>query len=319
MSVVEKLQKVDDAVLGGEPRSSEPARGRRSRLAAVVAAAALAGAIAGLIVLPLSSRAWEQITAVGMLLGVVLFAVAARRVHQEDAHTPVLHLFACAAGVLGYVAIATDRGLVRDGEQLASVPHGVYLLVSMPLIALSLITLALRGPTDWAETRPRTTLVGGLLGAITVWNVAALAQSLTADSQQRWVWYGLGLAALLAALFLVFGPVLADVRDKNALAVDAYLVLAGTLAALWIGQELTYTLGHHGLELWGYGGDVVAQALLDLGNDVVYGVLTLAVLHRLSSRRRPRPGQSTSEALAEASEDPYRSDPHASTSQNASQ
>ena len=119
-----------------------------------------------------------------------------------------------------------------------------------------------------------------------MWNVAALAQSLTADRQQRWVRYGLGLAALVAAVLLVLGPMLADVRDKKPLAAGAYLLLTGTLAALWVGQQLTYTFGHHGLEPWGYDGDVVARVVLDLAGDVAYGVPTLVVLHRLSRRRR---------------------------------
>jgi bacteriorhodopsin len=243
---------------------------------------------------------WRWVAAVTLAAGVAAFAAAARKGRDEDADSPMLHLFVCAAGVLAYFAMARSHGevhLARHPADVFSWLHYLYWALTEPLILGSVVTVTLPPVQELDETRGRLALVGSLVGANLLWNVTSLGQGLLSTSGERWCWYAASCAAL-AGLFYGLGCVVrAEVRRRSPSAVASYDVLAGGLALLWVGYQISFTAGATGLRWWGQNVDTALYAVLDVAGDLGLGLLTLLLLHRLTQRHRPDAGGSTAGAL----------------------
>lgn len=235
----------------------------------------------------------------GMLMGIGVIVSVLRRSRREDLSHGVLHLFACVTGVFAYVSFLADRTAVDVGDRTFYVSHFVYWLLSEPLLMLAVTLVALPPLQDVSEHRLRASLQGGLVGTTITWVAAGFFQAWARSSVERWAWFTLALASVLALLWQLWGPVVHQGQIKgSSLHLRDYRLLAAVQSGLVVAYLGVWFLGDFGLRLWSNVVDVTIFVVLDVASDAVLGIMSVVLIERLSKQVDPQPGETSVAAAA---------------------
>ncbi len=235
----------------------------------------------------------------GMLMGIGVIASVLRRSRREDVSHGVLHLFACVTGLFAYVSFLADRTAVHVGDRSFYVSHFVYWLLSEPLLMLALTLVALPPLQDVSEHRLRASLQGGLVGTTLTWVAAGFFQAWARSSAERWAWFAVALASVLALLWQLWGPVIHQGQLKGGSRhLRDYRLLAALQSGLVVAYLGVWFLGDFGLRLWSNVVDITIFLVLDLASDAVLGIMSVVLIERLSKQVDPEPGETSIAASA---------------------
>lgn len=240
---------------------------------------------------------------IGMLLGIGVIAGVLRRSRREDVSHGVLHLFACVIGLFAYVSFLVDRTAVHVDDRSFYVSHYAYWLLSQPLLFVAVALVALPPLEDVAQHRLRASLHGGLIGMTVAWISAAFFQAWAQNATERWAWFALAAASLLALLWQLWGPVLHQGQIKGGEQLRDYRILAGALTALSIAYLAVWFLGEAGLKVMSSSVDIPIFLVLDVASDTGLGIVSVLLIERLSKRVDAKPGETSIAASAGISGD----------------
>ena len=236
----------------------------------------------------------------GMTLGAIAIGVTGRRLRPEDRHHPVASLFVCLIAACSYFAMANSQGVVETGGRTVFYARYVDWVFTTPLLLLGLLMIALpplmrdRGE----DSRDRTALIAGTLGADVLMIVTGVIAALSTDDTVKYVWFTISCGFFLAVLGLIFGPVRAAARAQGGGIEALFGRLVGVLAALWLIYPVLWLLGTEGTATISQSSEVLVFTIIDLSAKVGFGMLLVLGVIGLESRARPVRGESTVGAAA---------------------
>lgn len=211
-----------------------------------------------------------------MAAGALLFLAWSRDPRGVPQYEYAIAAFIPVWSGLAYMAIALGQGSVQVGGEVVHVARYLDWLVTTPLLLLALgLTAMFRSPKKDA------TLLAALVGADVVMILSGLVADLTRDEALRWVWYGVGCAALLAIFALAWGPLRRTAYAHGADLGDKYTKVAALLTALWVGYPLGWALGPSGVGYLGPDAETWWFVLLPIASKVGFSIYDLRQLRSL--------------------------------------
>ncbi len=241
---------------------------------------------------------WLWIGFAGMTLGAVAIASVGRGLRTEDRHHPVASLFVCLIAAASYFAMANGQGLVETGGRTVFYARYVDWAFTTPLLLLGLLMVALPPLVRNEDSRDRTALIGGVLGADVLMIVTGVIAALTADDTVKYVWFTISCGFFLAVLALVLGPVKAQAQAQGAAISKLFGTLVTTLSVLWFIYPILWLLGTEGSGALGQTTEVAVFAIIDLTAKVGFGLLLVSGVVGLQKQAAPARGESTVSAAA---------------------
>ncbi len=246
-------------------------------------------------------QTWLWVGFAGMALGAVAIFLSGQRLRAEDRHHPVASLFVCLIAAASYFAMANGQGVVQTDGRTVFYARYVDWAFTTPLLLLGLLMVALpplvRGGDD---SRDRTALIAGTLGADVLMIVTGVVAALTRDDTVKYVWFVISCGFFVAVLALVLGPVRAAATTQGGGISALFKTLVTTLSALWFIYPVLWLLGTEGTGTIGQTTEVFVFAVIDLTAKVGFGLLLVTGVGRLERRAQPSRGESTVRAAATA-------------------
>ena len=211
-----------------------------------------------------------------MAAGALLFAFWARNpkgVHHREYLVAIL--IPVWSGI-AYTAMAFDLGQVEVAGQTTYWARYADWVVTTPLLLLALSFTAMHRLPE-----RDTTLIGALVGADVVMILCGLIGDLS-PYPARFVFFGIGVAALVVILWLVWGPLRRLAQSQGDDLGRVYTTVAGYLTLFWVAYPTTWLLGPSGLRVFGQPIDTLLFVLLPVFSKVGFSILDLGLLRRLS-------------------------------------
>jgi bacteriorhodopsin len=234
-----------------------------------------------------------------MAAGLIAILVMLRRGRREDSAHGTLHAFACAVGVVAYLAIVMHRGSVAAlGGGSVYVPHYVFWAVSESLTVLAVAIVGLPPLDNQSDHRLRMSLLGGLVGTGLLWVTCGLGQALAHSDSERWTWFALAVVAQGAMLWLLWWPVTHQGEIKGGEHLHDFSLMARAMTALWPLYLLIWLLGVPGLHVWNETGDLIALTVVDLLTNVGVGVFNVRSINAMARDVDSEPGETSIAASA---------------------
>ena len=187
---------------------------------------------------------------------------------------------------LAYLAMALGLGTAEVAGQTTYWARYADWVVTTPLLLTALWMTA----TTRTEKRPHASTLALLVGADVVMILCGLVGDLS-EGPARYVFYGVGVAALVLIFWIVWSP-LRRVSRHDAEVAGVYDKTALYLALFWVGYPLTWILGPSGVGAIGQTADTVLFVLLPVFSKVGFSILDLGLLRRIGGevgRNRARP------------------------------
>jgi bacteriorhodopsin len=183
---------------------------------------------------------------------------------------------------LAYLAMALGLGTVEVAGQTTYWARYADWVVTTPLLLVALWMTA----TTRTEKGPHVATLALLVGADVVMILCGLVGDLSAGPA-RYVFYGIGVAALVVVFAVAWGPLRRVSRHDPEVA-GVYDKVALYLALFWVGYPLTWILGPSGVGAIGQTADTVLFVLLPVFSKVGFSVLDLGLLRRIGGEAEHR-------------------------------
>ena len=181
---------------------------------------------------------------------------------------------------LAYLAMAMGLGTVEVAGQTTYWARYADWIVTTPLLLVALWMTA----TTHTSKRPHVPTLVTLVCADVVMILCGLIGDLS-EGNTRFVFYFIGVAALILIFYIVFGP-LRRVARHDAEVSRVYGIVSAYLAIFWIGYPLTWILGPSGLGVVSQTVDTVLFVLLPVFSKVGFSILDLGLLRKMSGSPR---------------------------------
>lgn len=176
---------------------------------------------------------------------------------------------------LAYLAMALGMGTVEVAGQTTYWARYADWVVTTPLLLTALWMTAV---TRVDKSKHVPVLIG-LISADIVMILCGLVGDLS-TGPARFVYYGLGVMALVVVFGLAWGP-LKRVAEQDPEIGTVYRTVAAYLALFWIGYPLTWILGPSGLGLVSQTVDTTLFILLPIFSKVGFSILDLSRLRSI--------------------------------------
>ncbi len=177
---------------------------------------------------------------------------------------------------LAYLAMALGLGTVEVDGQTTYWARYVDWVVTTPLLLVALWMTA----TTHTTKRPHVPTLVTLVCADVVMILCGLIGDLS-EGSTRFVFYFIGVAALLLIFYIVFGPLRAVAR-QDAQVSRIYGIVSTYLALFWIGYPLTWILGPSGIGVVSQTVDTVLFVLLPVFSKVGFSIVDLGLLRNMT-------------------------------------
>ncbi len=233
---------------------------------------------------------WLWIGFAGMVLGAIAIGTIGRGARGEDKHHPVASLFVCLIAATSYFAMANGQGIVDVDGRSVYVARYVDWLFTTPLLLLGLMMIGLPALSRGDDSRSRTSLLAGVIGADVLMIATGLFAALSADDVVRYTWYAISCGAFLAVIGLLYGPVRDIARSQAGSTPGLFGTLLSVLTVLWFIYPVLWLLGTEGTGTIGLTAEIAVFAVIDLSAKVGFGLLlvtrVVGISRRVESRDR---------------------------------
>ena len=176
---------------------------------------------------------------------------------------------------LAYLAMGYGLGTAEVAGQTTYWARYTDWVVTTPLLLVALWMTA----TTRTEKRPHVPTLLTIVIADVVMILCGLIADLS-EGVTRYVYYGIGVAALVVVFATVWGP-LRRVAAHDPEVSDAYGKVAAYLSLFWVGYPLTWILGPSGVGVIGQAADTALFVLLPIFSKVGFSILDLSLLRRM--------------------------------------
>ena len=177
---------------------------------------------------------------------------------------------------LAYLAMGLGMGQTLVDGQVAYWARYADWIVTTPLL---LVALWMTGTTDADKSKHAPTLIT-LVAADVVMILSGLVADLSESETARFVYYGVGVAALVVVFWTAWGPLRRVAEATSPEVGRIYRTVAGYLALFWIGYPLTWILGPSGIGVVSQTVDTTLFILLPIFSKVGFSILDLSLLRK---------------------------------------
>lgn len=216
-----------------------------------------------------------------MAAGALLFVFWSREPRGVPGYEYLIATFIPIWSGAAYLAMLFDQGQVSVDGQITYYASYLDWVITTPLLLLALALTAMY------RIEKDKTLIAALLGA----DIFMILTGLIADlspTPTRYVWYGLGVAAFLVLLYLIWVPLKAKADSQGPEMAGIFRRVAGLLSVLWVAYPLTWILGPSGIGLFNQTLDTLLFTLVPIVSKVGWSIVDLSSLRALGSRELPR-------------------------------
>lgn len=217
----------------------------------------------------------------GMTLGAIAIAGIGRASRDEDKHHVVASMFVCLIAAVSYFAMANGQGIVDVAGREVYLPRYADWLFTTPLLLLGLLMVGLPPLRTGEDSRARTSLVAGVIGADVLMIATGALAALSADDTARYTLYAISCGAFLAVLGLLYGPV-REIAKRESATSGLFQQLLSMLTVLWFIYPVLWVLGTEGSGALGLSGEIAVFAVIDLTAKAVFGILLVSRITAIS-------------------------------------
>jgi bacteriorhodopsin len=210
-----------------------------------------------------------------MAAGAMLFVTWMRSPRGVPKWEYLVATFIPIWSALAYLAMALGLGTTEVAGQTTFWARYADWIVTTPLLLVALWMTA----TTRTAKRPHVPTLVTLICADVVMILCGLIGDLSAGAA-RFVFYGVGVVALVVIFAVVFGT-LRRVSRHDAEVARVYDIVAAYLALFWIGYPLTWILGPSGLGVVSQTVDTVLFVLLPIFSKVGFSIVDLSLLRKI--------------------------------------
>jgi len=233
----------------------------------------------------------------GMVLGAIGIAAIGRGARGEDKHHAVASMFVCLIAAVSYFAMANGLGIIDvDGRSVYLARYADWLFTT-PLLLLGLLMVGIPALRAGEDSRARTSLFAGVIGADVLMIVTGALAALSTDDTVRYTWYAISCGAFLAVIGILYGPAREIVKAHTGGAAALYGTLLTMLTVLWFIYPVLWLLGTEGTGTIGLSAEIAVFAVIDLTAKAGFGLLLVSRVVALSqtatSRSAGRPVEAT--------------------------
>lgn len=218
---------------------------------------------------------WIYIAA--MASGAITFAAWSTDPRGVPKYKYLIAIFIMIWSGTAHLGMAFDQGKLLIAGQMTYYARYLDWLVTTPLLLLSLCLTAMH-----TRTKDKT-LISGIIGT----GIFMILTGMIADLSPyptRFVWYGLGVAALVVLLWAIWWPLRATAESQVSELTSVYRRVAGTLSVLWIGYPVVWLLGPSGLGVFAQFWDILLFIVLSVLSTVGWIVFDLYSLRNLGQK-----------------------------------
>ncbi len=183
---------------------------------------------------------------------------------------------------LAYLAMAFGYGDVEVAGQTTYWARYADWIVTTPLLLAALWMTA----TTRTKKAPHVATLVALIAADVVMILCGLVGDLSVGPA-RFVYYGIGVAALALIFWIVWGPLRRVAEGQDAEVGRTFRIVAAYLGVFWIGYPLTWILGPSGLGVVGQPVDTALFVLLPVFSKVGFSILDLGLLRKMDPVETP--------------------------------
>ncbi|WP_420456074.1 bacteriorhodopsin [Rubrivirga sp.] len=183
---------------------------------------------------------------------------------------------------LAYLAMAFGYGTVEIAGQTTYWARYADWVVTTPLLLAALWMTA----TTRTKKGPHVATLVALVAADVVMILCGLVGDLSVGTA-RFVYYGIGVVALVLIFWIVWGPLRRVAEAQDAEVASTFKTVAAYLGVFWIGYPLTWILGPSGLGVVSQPVDTALFVLLPIFSKVGFSILDLGLLRKMDPVERP--------------------------------
>ncbi len=212
-----------------------------------------------------------------MIAAAIYFFIISRKPEGVPLYEYVIAMVITGWSGVAYLSIALGQGLLERPDKTIYFARYLDWVVSTPLLLVSLALTAM-----FYEKKINKTLIGALIAADVFMILTGLIADFSPDSL-KYIWYLLGLVALVIILFIVWVPLKKLADSANEKLSDHYKRVAIYLTAFWVLYPTAWVLGASGIGITQGTIDTLAFIILPIFSKVGFGVLDLQGLRRINS------------------------------------
>lgn len=241
---------------------------------------------------------WLWIGFAGMSLGALAIAAIGKRVRDDDKHHVVASMFVCLIAAVSYFAMANGQGIIDVDGRTVYLARYVDWAFTTPLLLLGLMMVGLPQLRPGDDSRSRTSLLAGVIGADVLMIVTGAMAALSTSDTARYTLWAISCGFFLAVLGLLYGPARAIARRQEGSTPALYQTLLGMLTVLWFIYPVLWLLGTEGTETIGLTSEIAVFAVVDLTAKAVFGLVLVSRVAAISQRVGASSGRPVEAATA---------------------
>lgn len=222
----------------------------------------------------------NSIYVLAMAAGALLFVAWSRNPRGVPQYEYLIATFIPVWSGAAYLAMAFDQGKLAVDGQITYYARYLDWVVTTPLLLLALALTAMY------RIKKDKTLIAALLGA----DIFMILTGLIADlspTPVRYVWYGLGVAAFLVIVYLIWVPLKAKADSQGPEIGAIFRRVATLLSVLWVAYPVVWILGPSGIGVLNQTLDTLLFTLVPILSKVGWSIVDLSSLRALEGREFP--------------------------------
>ncbi len=208
------------------------------------------------------------IVAAAMTIGLIAFSITTISARGKSKFFSSTFVIITLIAALSYVAMASGLGSIGQADHVVLIARPIGWVFTTPLLLLDLALIALPR-VHW-----RTPLIIFLLSA-DVTMIITGSISAFIRSNDRWGWFGSGVAAFVVLLYLVV-QFMREAHQRDPQIARHFRVLSTCLIGLWICYPIVWALGTEGLGIISIFIETVLFGTLDVLATVGFGFILLS-------------------------------------------
>ena len=203
-----------------------------------------------------------------------IFLILSRDGKDVPLYKYLIHTFIVIWSGLAYASLALGQGSAESAGNVVYYPRYIDWVVTTPLLLLSL------NLTGKFNIKLEGSLTAALMGTQVIMIITGLVAELSPDDI-KWFWYTAGCVALLAVLYLIWGPLKRKSKLQGQEIEQVYHKSAVFLSIQWLAYPLVWAIGYMGAGLIDKPTTTFLFILLPIVSKAGFGFYNLFLLRSL--------------------------------------
>ncbi|MGE6204851.1 bacteriorhodopsin [Guptibacillus hwajinpoensis] len=212
-----------------------------------------------------------------MISSAIYFYLLSRNPKGVPLYEYVVAILITGWSGVAYLSIALGQGILERPEKTIYFARYLDWVVSTPLLLLSLALTAM-----FYQSKINRTLIASLIAADIFMILTGLIADFSSESL-KYIWYIMGLVALVIILVIVWGPLKKIADGSNEQLAKHYKRVAIYLTSFWVLYPTAWFFGSSGVGVTAGIIDTLAFIVLPIFSKVGFGILDLHGLRKMNT------------------------------------